>query len=320
MAFLKCVSTYGAEGHPGQYLERNLLCDKIADVNGLIAGGSLVKSNLNGVCPSVCVGDVFNVFVKRDNDTFRSADNKFRPELIENWEITNMRLTCVYVERDGYSDKLLYALFIPHAKSKIIQPLVIKGDETRKLPYNNSLFASVYVVNIGETTGGGDTVSVNNVDFDFKNKEKFKYILCSVTQSGDKSLEVSKSNNNAVLLFCAVVDTGLSDASSACSVVTHVINGDISQADEFFTILPYDISPSGVLVELYPYDENKLFNAKPVFKLTLTNNEKTVICDNILANKFKPINIATDGHKIAFGIKTVYEESIIATVRVFLYT
>lgn len=319
MAFLKCVSTYGAEGHPGQYLERNLLCDKIADVNELVAGGSLVKSNLNGVCPSVCVGDVFNVFVKRDNDTFRSADNKFRPELIENWEITNMRLTCVYVERDGYSDKLLYALFIPHAKSKIIQPLVIKGAEAGNLPYNNSLFASVYVVNIGETTGGGDTVNVNGVAFDFKNKEKFKYILCSVTQSNNKSLAVSKSNENAVLLFCAVVDADL-DVSSASSVATYDVNGDLSQGDDFFTILPYDISPSGVLVEIYPYDETKLFNVKPVFKLTLTDNDKTVICDGILANKFKPITEATNGHKIAFGIKTVYDESVLATVRVFLYT
>lgn len=320
MAFLKCVSTYGAEGVPGQYLERNLLCDTITDVNGLIAGGSFVQSDLNGVCPSVCVGDVFNIFVKRDNDTFRSADNKFRPELIENWEITNMRLTCVFVKRDEHSDKLLYALFVPHAKSKIVQPIVTEGNDDGVLPYNNSLFASVYVVNVGATTGGGDTVTVNGVEFDFKNKAKFKYIVCSVTQSNNKSLTVSKSNEDDDLLFCAVVDTGLSDASGAGSVVTYDLNGDLSQADDFFAILPYDISPSGVLVEIYPYDETKVFDAKPVCKLTLTDDDKTVICDDILANQFKPITEPTNGHKIAFGIKTVYEENVLATVRVFLYT
>ena len=319
MAFLKCVSTYGAEGHPGQYLERNLLCDAIADVNGLITENNLVPSGLNGVCPSVCVGDVFNVFVKRDNDTFRSADNKFRPELIENWEITNMRLTCVYVERDEYSDKLLYALFIPHEKSKIIKPLVTEGNKTSTLPYNNSLFTSVYVVNIGGTTGGGDTVKINNVDFDFKNKEKFKYILCGVSQLEDKSLAVSKLNNNNKLLFCAVVDTSFNNVPIKGSVINYDITGDISQADDFLTILPYYISPKGVYFDIFPYNETKLFNLKPVFQLVLTNNEHDVLCDNILVRKFNPITVNTDGHKIALVLKTVYEENLIATIRIQLY-
>lgn len=319
MAFLKCVSTYGAEGHPGQYLERNLLCDAIADVNGLIVGDSLSKSNLNGVCPSVCVGDVFNVFVKRDNDTFRSADNKFRPELVENWEFTNMRLTCVYVERDEHSDKLNYALFIPHAKNKIIQPLIASGDKPGVLPYNNSLFSSVYVVNVGVTSGGGDTVAVNGVNSDFKNKEKFKYIICGVKQVLGNGLTVTKSNNASDLLFCAVVDTKSDAVPTASDDVVFDVSGDLTQVDDFIEVLPYTISPKGVLIEIYPYDESKLFNEKPVFQLKKTDDEKTVICDDILAGIYKPITVVTEGHRVVFVMKTAYGESLLATVRVHLY-
>lgn len=321
MAFLKCVSAYGAEGVPGQYLERNLLCDAIADVNGLFNADNLVKSNLNGTCPSVCVGDVFNVFVKnRDNDTFRLTDNKFRPELVDNWEPTNMRLTCVYVERDEYSDKLNYALFIPHEKSKIVQPIVVSGDKTGNLPYNNSLFSSVYVVNIGAITGGGDTVSINDVDFDFKNKEKFKYILCGVTQKVDKSLEVKKSNNDSDLLFCAVVDTDLDSIPPANSVVTFDISGNITQADHFLEVLPFKGSPKGVFIEMYVYNEAAAFNEKPVFQLKKTDDDKNVICDDILIRKYKPITVDTDGHNVVFVMKTAHDTDTIGTVRVFLYT
>lgn len=322
MAFLKCVSAYGAEGVPGQYLERNLLCDTIDDINGLLGdGATLAQSDLDGVCPSVCVGDVFNVFIKsRDNDTFRSEDNKFRPELVDNWEPTNMRLTCVYVKRDEYSDKLDYALFIPHAKSKIIQPLVTSGNKTGTLPYNNSLFIGAYVINLGARTGGGDTVTINDVNFDFKNKDKFKYIFCGVTQRDDKSFTARKSNDNSELLFCAIVDTDLNSAPFDGSVVTYDISGDLSQGDDFLKILPYDISPKGVLVEIYPYDETKLFNEKPVFQLKITNNAKKVICDDIMAGVYKPITEDTDGHKIVFVLKTAYEENLVTTIRVFLYT
>jgi len=321
MAFLKCVSAYGAEGVPGQYLERNLLCDTIADVNGLFNADNLVKSNLNGTCPSVCVGDVFNVFVKnRDNDTFRLTDNKFRPELIDNWEPTNMRLTCVYVERDEYSDKLNYALFIPHEKSKIVQPIVVSGDKTGNLPYNNSLFSSVYVVNIGARTAGEDTVTINDVNFDFKNKDKFKYILCSVTQKADKSLEVKKSNNDSDLLFCAVVDTGLNSIPVENSVVTYDISGNISQPDEFFVVLPFSISPKGVFIEIYVYDETAVLDEKPVFQLVKTNEGKDVICDNILVRKFKPVTVPTEGHSVTLVMKTKSDTNTGATVRVFLYT
>jgi hypothetical protein len=321
MAFLKCVSAYGAEGVPGQYLERNLLCDTIGDINGLFgANNTLVKSDLNGTCPSVCVGDVFNVFVKnRDNDTFRSADNKFRPELVDNWETTNMRLTCVYVKRDEYSDKLDYALFIPHAKGKIIQPLIASGDKPGILPYNNSLFSSVYVVNVGANSGGGDTVSVNGVNFDFKNKEKFKYIICSVKQANDHGLTVTKSNINSDLLFCAVVDTKSDAIPVAGDVVVYDITGDLKQPDDFVEILPYAISPKGVLVEIYPYDETKDFSAKPIFQLKMTDNDKTVICDDVLAGKYKPITKEVVGHHVFFLMKTAHDDQCLATVRVHLY-
>lgn len=321
MAFLKCVSAYGAEGVPGQYLERNLLCDAIADVNGLFGNAAnLVQSDLNGTCPSVCVGDVFNIFVKnRDNDTFRLTDNKFRPELVENWEPTNMRITCVYVERDEYSDKLNYALFIPHSKSKIIQPLVISGDKTGTLPYNNSPFISVYAVNIGARTGGAETVTVNDAVFDFKNLDKFKYIICSVTQKADKSLAVSKSNNASNLLFCAVADAHSSYVPVAGDVVTFTKFCDVNQPDSVLEILPHDISPKGVYIDVYPSNETKDISVKPVFKLDITDNVPTTICDDILARKYKPIAIATGGHKIVLKLKTAYGEELPAAVKVSLY-
>jgi hypothetical protein len=321
MAFLKCVSTYGAEGVPGQYLERNLLCDNIADVNGLFGDdSSLVASDLNGTCPSVCVGDVFNVFVKnRDNDTFRLEDNKFRPEFVDSWEPTNMRLTCVYVKRDEHSDKLNYALFIPHAKSKIVQPVIPSGDEAVTLSYNNSLFISTYVVNIGARTDGAETVTVNDAVFDFKNQDPFKYIICSVAEKANKTLTVSKLSEDSDLLFCAVSDTNSSDVPVAGDVVTYSKYGDLQQAEDFLTVLPYDISPKGVRIDIYPYDETKNFDAKPVFQLKITDNGKTTICDNILAGIYKPILVPTGGHKIVLIEKTVADEQIPATVKVFFY-
>jgi hypothetical protein len=321
MAFLKCVSTYGAEGVPGQYLERNLLCDNIADVNGLFGDdSSLVASDLNGTCPSVCVGDVFNVFVKnRDNETFRLEDNKFRPEFVDNWEPTNMRLTCVYVKRDEHSDKLNYALFIPHAKSKIVQPVIPSGDEDAVLTYNNSLFISTYVVNIGARTDGAETVTVNDAVFDFKNQDPFKYIICSVAEKANKTLTVSKSGEGSKLLFCAVSDTNSSDVPVAGDVVTYSKYGDLQQAEDFLTVLPYDISPKGVRIDIYPYDETKNFDAKPVFQLKITDNGKTTICDNILAGIYKPILVPTGGHKIVLIEKTVADEQIPATVKVSFY-
>lgn len=321
MAFLKCVSTYGAEGVPGQYLERNLLCDDIADVNGLFGNDStLVTSDLNGTCPSVCVGDVFNVFVKnRDNDTFRLEDNKFRPELVDSWEPTNMRLTCVYVKRDEHSDKLNYALFIPHAKSKIVQPVIPSGDEDVVLTYNNSLFISTYVVNIGARTDGAETVTVNDAVFDFKNQDPFKYIICSVAEKANKTLTVSKLSENSKLLFCAVSDTNSSDVPVAGDVVTYSKYGDLQQAEDFLTVLPYDISPKGVRIDIYPYDETKNFDAKPVFQLKITDNGKTTICDDILAGIYKPIVVPTGGHKIVLIEKAVVDEQITATVKVSFY-
>lgn len=323
MAFLKCVSTYGAEGVPGQYLERNLLCGNIADVNGLFGEAStLVASDLNGTCPSVCVGDVFNVFVEnRDNDTFRpeSKDNKFRPEFVDTWEPTNMRLTCVYVKRDEHSDKLDYALFIPHAKSKIVQPIIPSEDEDFTLEYNNSPFISVYVVNIGARTGAGDTVTVNGVDFDFKNQDPFKYTICGVAPKANKELVVSKSNANSDLLFCAVSDTNSSDIPVAGDVVTFSKFVDVNQPDAFLEILPYDISPKGVRIDVYPYDETKEFDAKPVFQLKITDNGKTTICDDIIAGVYKPIAVATGGHKIILIIKEAYEEQCLVTVKVSFY-
>lgn len=321
MAFLKCVSAYGAEGFPGQYLERNLLCDTIGDVNGLIGDAeNLVQSDLGGVCPSVCVGDVFNVFVKnRDNDTFYHTDNKFRPEIVENWEPTNMRITCVYVERNAYSDKLNYALFIPHSKSKIVQPLALSGDKTGTLTYNNSPFVSVYVVNVGARTGGAETATINDVVFNFANKDKFKYISCSVTQKEDKSLTVKKSNNASNFLFCAIADTSSNDVSVVGDVVTFSKFLDLQQADDFLEILPYDISPKGVYVDIYPYDETKLFNAKPIFQLKITDNAKTTICDDILAKTYKQILVPTNGHKIVLIMKTAADEQILATVKMSFY-
>lgn len=323
MAFLKCVSTYGAEGVPGQYLERNLLCENIADVNGLFGEAStLVASDLNGTCPSVCVGDVFNVFVKnRDNDTFRPEDkyNKFHPEFVDNWEPTNMRLTCVYVKRDEHSDKLDYALFIPHAKSKIVQPIITSADEDLTLEYNNSPFISVYVVNIGARTGAGDTVTVNGVDFDFKNQDPFKYTICGVVPKANKELVVSKSNDASDLLFCAVSDTNSSDVPVAGDVVTYSKYGDLQQAEDFLTILPYDISPKGVRIDIYPHDETKEFDAKPIFQLKITDNGKTTICDDILAGIYKPIVVPTGGHKIILIVKTVADEQVPATVKVSFY-
>lgn len=321
MAFLKCVSTYGAEGVPGQYLERNLLCENIADVNGLFGEAStLVASDLNGTCPSVCVGDVFNVFVEnRDNDTFRLEDNKFRPELVDSWEPTNMRLTCVYVKRDEHSDKLNYALFIPHAKSKIVQPVIPSGDEAVILSYNNSPFISTYVVNIGTRTDGAETVTVNDEVFDFKNKDPFKYIICSVAEKAEKTLTVSKSSDNSNLLFCAVSDTNSSDIPVAGDVVTYSKYGDLQQAEDFLTILPYDISPKGVRIDIYPYDETKEFDRKPIFQLKITDNGKTTICDDILAGIYKPIVVPTGGHKIILIVKTVADEQVPATVKVSFY-
>lgn len=321
MAFLKCVSTYGAEGVPGQYLERNLLCENIADVNGLFGEDStLVASDLNGTCPSVCVGDVFNVFVKnRDNDTFRLEDNKFRPEFVDSWEPTNTRLTCVYVKRDEHSDKLNYALFIPHAKSKIVQPVIPSGDEAVTLSYNNSPFISTYVVNIGTRTDGAETVTVNDEVFDFKNKDPFKYIICSVAEKANKTLTVSKLSENSDLLFCAVSDTNSSDIPVVGDVVTYSKYGDLQQAEDFLTILPYDISPKGVRIDIYPYDETKGFDRKPIFQLKTTDNGKTTICDDILAGIYKPIVVPTGGHKIILIVKTVADEQIPATVKVSFY-
>lgn len=321
MAFLKCVSAYGAEGVPGQYLERNLLCDTIDDVNELIAGNDFIPSTLDGVCPSVCVGDVFNVFVKsRDNDTFRSEDNKFRPELVDDWEPTNMRLTCVYVKRDEHSDKLNYALFIPHTKSKIIQPLVVSGGNPGTLPYNNALFSRVYVVNVGTRSGAGDTVNVNGVNFDFKNQDPFKYITCGVTQANDYSLTVNKSNVNSDLLFCAVVDTSLDLVPTAGDVVVFDVDGEANQVDDFFKLLPYDISPKGVLIKVYSYDETKNVLAKPVFQLVLSNVGNTVICDDITSGVYKPITVDTDGHSVALNMKTAHDSGFAIVARVYLYT
>ena len=320
MAFLKCVSAYGAEGCPGQYLERNLLCETIDDANELFGDdNTLVTSDLDGVCPSVCIGDVFNVFVSRDNDTFRSEDNKFRPELVDNWEATNLRLTCVYVKRDEYSDKLDYALFIPHAKSKIIQPIIAPTGKAGHLPYNNSLFTGVYAVNVGGRTGGGDRISINNEVSNFNNLDPFKYIFRGVKQTADKDLTVVKSNDDGDVLFCAVADTCSTDAPVVGDVVTYDIRGDIQQPDSFITILPFNFQPKGVRVDIYPYDESKVFNEKPVFKLTLTDDDKTVIGDNILAGVLTPIDTDVGAHKIVFLMKTAYGEALLATVRVSLF-